>query len=218
MTRPATRLSLALLPSRGVLASPAQPRATPTPAPECDRDGDSYLSIGCGGQDCNDDPADGRYSHPDLSEICYDGYDNDCDGFGDCGDDECKDSIFCAPTPTPTATATPTPVSGGCTTPGFDGSCPPGTYPNNGMCCSGGCNAAAAPSSSETASFSAESSPSLAPGDGGISTCNCDELEQYNCVNGGGFWDDASCACSLHSPIVLDVAGNGFRLTASRTV
>jgi hypothetical protein len=40
-------------------------------------------------------------------------------------------------------------------------------------------------------------------------------LEQYNCVNGGGFWDDASCACSLHSPIVLDVAGNGFNLTAA---
>jgi hypothetical protein len=36
-----------------------------------------------------------------LSEICNDGYDNDCDGFGDCGDDECNSSIFCSPAPTP---------------------------------------------------------------------------------------------------------------------
>ncbi|MDQ1592283.1 MAG: hypothetical protein QOG71_2910 [Pyrinomonadaceae bacterium] len=26
-------------------------------------------------------------------------------------------------------------ASGGCTTAGWDGSCPPGTYPNDGMCC-----------------------------------------------------------------------------------
>ncbi|HEX8458721.1 MAG TPA: hypothetical protein VF656_15610 [Pyrinomonadaceae bacterium] len=65
-----------------------------------DRDG--YLSIGCGGKDCDDDPVTGRYSNPDLSEICNDGYDNDCDGFGNCGDDDCNDSIFCpSPTPTP---------------------------------------------------------------------------------------------------------------------
>ena len=29
-------------------------------------------------------------------------------------------------------------AGGGCTTPGWDGSCPYGTYPNNGMCCSSG--------------------------------------------------------------------------------
>lgn len=83
------------------------PTPTPTPTPDCDMDRDGYLSIGCGGKDCNDDPATGgRYSHPDLSEVCNDGYDNDCDGFGNCGDDDCNNSIFC-PTPTPT------PIAGG---------------------------------------------------------------------------------------------------------
>jgi hypothetical protein len=78
------------------------------------------------------------------------------------------------------------------------------------MCCTGGCNGASAATPTV---ISTEPSDSLAPGGGGA--CNCDELEQYNCVNGGGFWDDMSCACSLHSPIVLDVAGNGFNLTAA---
>jgi hypothetical protein len=73
------------------------------------------------------------------------------------------------------------------------------------MCC--GCNGAAA------SGFSAESSQSLSPGGGGYGGCNCDETEAYNCRNNGGFWDDTSCACSTHSPIVIDVQGNGFNLT-----
>jgi hypothetical protein len=75
---------------------------------DCDMDDDGYLSIGCGGQDCNDDPATGgAYSNPDLSEICNDNYDNDCDGFSDCGDDDCAGGTYC-PEPTPT------PDPGGC--------------------------------------------------------------------------------------------------------
>lgn len=58
------------------------------------------------------------------------------------------------------------------------------------------------------ANFSGEPAESLLPG-GGISTCTCDELEQYNCVNRGGLWDDTSCACNAHSPLVIDVRGNG---------
>jgi hypothetical protein len=65
----------------------------------------------------------------------------------------------------------------------------------------------------ETASVSAEPSQSLAPGDGGTGGCNCDALEQYNCTNSGGFWDDTTCGCSTHSPVVIDVQGNGFNLT-----
>jgi hypothetical protein len=75
---------------------------------------------------------------------------------------EAKRCLGC-PTPTPTPTPCPTPntpapsancnwdsqyctwncdYAGGCTTPGWDGSCPYGTYPNNGMCCTGGCSGA----------------------------------------------------------------------------
>lgn len=41
----------------------------------------------------------------------------------------------------------------------------------------------------------------------------CDPLEQMNCFNGGGEWTDATCSC--YSPIVIDVAGNGFDLTSA---
>ena len=78
------------------------------------------------------------------------------------------------------------------------------------MCCSDGCSGAAA-----APELSAEPSDSLAPGGGIYSGCNCDELEAYNCTNTGGYWDDASCGCQVHSPVVVDVAGNGFNLTTS---
>ena len=39
----------------------------------------------------------------------------------------------------------------------------------------------------------------------------CDAVEQFNCINGGGEWSDATCSC--YSPILIDVAGNGFDLT-----
>jgi hypothetical protein len=40
----------------------------------------------------------------------------------------------------------------------------------------------------------------------------CDAVEQMNCINGGGEWTDSTCSC--YSPIVIDVAGNGFDLTS----
>jgi hypothetical protein len=39
----------------------------------------------------------------------------------------------------------------------------------------------------------------------------CDAVEQSTCFNGGGEWSDSTCSC--YSPIVIDVAGNGFDLT-----
>jgi len=39
----------------------------------------------------------------------------------------------------------------------------------------------------------------------------CDAMEQFDCINGGGEWSDSTCSC--YSPIMIDVAGNGFNLT-----
>lgn len=39
----------------------------------------------------------------------------------------------------------------------------------------------------------------------------CDPVEQFDCINGGGEWSDSTCSC--YSPIMIDVAGNGFNLT-----
>jgi hypothetical protein len=39
----------------------------------------------------------------------------------------------------------------------------------------------------------------------------CDAVEHFDCINGGGEWSDSTCSC--YSPIVIDVAGNGFNLT-----
>lgn len=39
----------------------------------------------------------------------------------------------------------------------------------------------------------------------------CSTEDRFQCIDGGGQWYDASCSC--YSPIVIDVAGNGFNLT-----
>ena len=39
----------------------------------------------------------------------------------------------------------------------------------------------------------------------------CNSVEQADCFNGGGEWTESTCSC--YSPIVIDVAGNGFDLT-----
>lgn len=101
----------------------------------------------------------------------------------------------------PLPTPTPTPGSGGCTTPGWDGSCPYGTSPDGmGMCCSdGGCGLAMG-SDPTARSLSGELSASLSPG----TTCPSD-----------WYWD--GCQCVPISPIVVDVAGDGFQLTGAQS-
>jgi len=80
-------------------------------------------------------------------------------------------------------------AGGNCTTPGFNGSCPPGSSPNgNGLCC-----------------FSSSNS--------------CGSLTFINkCFMYGGDYDFLSCSCSGcdicgGSPIVVDVNGDGIALT-----
>lgn len=104
---------------------------------------------------------------------------------------------------------TPTPREQACTTPSFDGSCPPGTYPGgSGMCCADGiCAGALAVSSANVID---EPQSNLAPG-GGPGGCGCDGVERMNCYIGGGEWLENSCSC--FSPVIVDVAGDGFHLT-----
>jgi hypothetical protein len=99
-------------------------------------------------------------------------------------------------------------VSNNCTTEGFDGSCPPGTYPDgSGLCCSGNCSTTSA--SNTTADDNSLNRP-IGPG-GDPGGCGCDSVAQNSCFNNGGEWSDVYCACT--SPIVIDVAGDGFNLT-----
>ncbi|HLL72999.1 MAG TPA: hypothetical protein VK363_16275 [Pyrinomonadaceae bacterium] len=70
------------------------------------------------------------------------------------------------------------------------------------------CGLGVAAGGSETGSASGDVSPSLAPGGGG---CACDPDERVYCATIGGSWSEYGCFCS--SPVVIDVAGNGFDLT-----
>jgi hypothetical protein len=49
----------------------------PAASKSCDVDGDGYISVYDGGDDCDDfNP----WIHPNAEEVCNDGVDNDCDG------------------------------------------------------------------------------------------------------------------------------------------
>ncbi len=61
-----------------------------------DADGDGFLDINCGGDDCND--ADSEI-YPSAFEVCDDEKDNDCDGLVDCDDDDCVDAPICVVIP-----------------------------------------------------------------------------------------------------------------------
>lgn len=80
---------------------------------------------------------------------------------------------------------------GGCTTPGFNGTCPPGTTPNgSGLCC----------------------------GTFGGGSCNPSTTFVSKCFMFGGDFDFDSCSCygcdtCGGSPILLDIDGDGFAMT-----
>ena len=54
-------------------------------------------------------------------------------------------------------------------------------------------------------------SPSTDPSQNIANPNCCDDNERLLCYQGGGEWYESQCAC--YSPVVIDVAGNGFDLT-----
>jgi V8-like Glu-specific endopeptidase len=62
----------------------------------CDNDGDGVDGVQCGGNDCDDFNA---LIRPGLTEICDDGFDNDCNGLTDGNDPACASS--CSPVGVP---------------------------------------------------------------------------------------------------------------------
>ncbi|MDQ1592286.1 MAG: hypothetical protein QOG71_2913 [Pyrinomonadaceae bacterium] len=73
------------------------------------------------------------------------------------------------------------------------------------MCCSDGrCDGFAA----KPPDASAPIAPGPGDGCGG-----CDEFARLSCLSFNAAWDEFSCSCS--SPVVLDVAGDGFALTSA---
>jgi len=47
----------------------------------------------------------------------------------------------------------------------------------------------------------------------GKGNCVCDYADVYNCAQHGGSYNTDLCLCDPDSPIIIDVAGNGFELT-----
>jgi hypothetical protein len=80
---------------------PSVPDASDGPVPDrgpdsvdCDEDKDGYLSVLCGGDDCNDKLKDvnpGATETGPGSAICTDGIDNDCDTKTDTGEAGCRE-------------------------------------------------------------------------------------------------------------------------------
>jgi hypothetical protein len=73
------------------------------------------------------------------------------------------------------------------------------------MCCSDGrCDGFADTPADDTLSRA----PGSGDGCGG-----CDEFARLSCLSFNATWDEMSCSCS--SPVVIDVAGDGFALTSA---
>jgi hypothetical protein len=154
----------------------------------CDKDNDGYAPASCGGTDCNDNNAAIR---PGATEVC-DGVDNNCNGQTDEGPDQDNDGYKVCdcndnnPNIHPGATEICDYYDNDC-----DGQYDEG-FDQDGdgwTTCAGDCD---------------DNDPATHPG---ASTANCSAWDDSDC---DGITNDLEC---VWSPIVIDVAGNGYNLT-----
>lgn len=121
-------------------------------------------------------------------------------------DDAAVRSMYC-PMATPTPTPEPTPQEG-CLTPEYGGACAAGYFSNGcGHCCS-------------------QASQTTCQNQGWVFNINGGDCrdpqglcydQQFECANPRHYWSEFACRCAfpceITSPILIDIAGNGFDLT-----
>ncbi|HEX8265498.1 MAG TPA: hypothetical protein VF596_08850 [Pyrinomonadaceae bacterium] len=94
------------------------------------------------------------------------------------------------------------------TPPDPNGFCPDGDIPqSNGLCCS-----TCGPGRNLKSQIGIKVENAYEDQSNRIPNCCATDEQINNCYNNGGQWDYTYCQCGA-SPIVLDVAGNGFNLT-----
>jgi hypothetical protein len=124
-------------------------------------------------------------------------------------DNNAVKTIYCpTPTPTPTPTPEPTPYCPNATRPDTNGNCPDGSIPNSGLWCCSTCG----PGGNFKSQIGIKVENASEDRSNRIPSCCATDEQINNCYNSGGQWDYTYCQCGA-SPIVLDVAGNGFNLT-----
>lgn len=162
----------------------------------CDQDNDGYFRTSCGGTDCNDTPGSGYDINPGRQESC-DGIDNNCVNGIDEGYDKDNDGYK-----TCTGDCDDTPGSGASINPGASEVCD-----GNDNNCDG---------QVDVGNDLDGDLVTVAQGD-----CeDCDSSIYPGAPPEGCLWnrdsdcdgitDDMEC---VHSPIVIDILGNGFALT-----
>lgn len=171
----------------------------------CDQDLDQYNRPACGGADCNDEFGVGSAIHPNATEICNDNKDNNCNGYTDCNDGACWNACCDVDNDGYWSTS----CIGGDDCDDDDSSINPGV----GEICGDGkdndCSGGDAPCCIEWGQLCTGGQCC------GSMVCGCSNvcLDPEQCIPACTGENTCYQGCCGVTPIVIDVLGNGFRLT-----